>query len=195
MSARSHGSRRAPFAMLLFALLGGGLVLLLGLNTASAANELRRHDLAARDEAVAASIVALRNAVAASAAPENLAAHAAQYGMVPAGDPAFLLVGKTGAVRVLGRPAPATSVPLPAPVGTGKSKQASGHDAGHGKKAKTTKKATSDKSPSPSPTSTSTSAANPAERHSTSPSPSPSPSSAPPSPTPVPVITLPGGTR
>jgi hypothetical protein len=178
--------------------LGGGLILLLGLNTASAANELRRHDLAARDEGVAASIVALRNAVAASAAPQNLAVHAAQYGMVPAANPAFLVVGKAGAVRVLGSPAAASSVPLPAPTTpspVSKTKHAPTRQ--HGKKAKATKNAKADKTASSSPAAASTSATKQAssDHHRATPSPAPSPTPAQPSPPPAPAITLPGGTR
>ena len=51
----------------------------------------------------------LNNDVAASAAPGNLAAAAAALGMVPAGNPAFLVIGADGMVRVLGSPAPASA--------------------------------------------------------------------------------------
>ena len=37
---------RAPFALLVTGLIAGGMALLLGLNTMSAANELHRHDIA-----------------------------------------------------------------------------------------------------------------------------------------------------
>ena len=58
-----------PFAVLVVGLVVGGMALLLALNTASAANELRRHDLAAQDSQIAAQLQVLRNEVAASAAP------------------------------------------------------------------------------------------------------------------------------
>jgi hypothetical protein len=209
----SRSARRAPFAVLVFGLLGGGLVLLLGLNTASAANELRRHDLAARDESVAASLVEMRNAVAASAAPQNLARHAAEYGMVPAGNPAFLVVGAAGSVRVLGSPAPATAPPLPLPSSSSPEK------AKAKAKAKATKSAAPKRSSQPrkpqsrtaraaahtstashqstaSRTSAPNSTRTPAHKPSPAPTPSPTKPRPPtPSSTPVPTITLPGGTR
>ena len=84
---------RVPFVLLLLGLLVGGLIMLLVLNTASAANELRRHDLAAQDDNIAATVEQLRNEVAASMAPNNLARVASQLGMVPAGNPGG---GQTG---------------------------------------------------------------------------------------------------
>jgi hypothetical protein len=106
---------RVPFALLLVALIVGGLATLLVLNTASAANELRQHDLTAQDADVAARVEHLRNEVAASQAPGNLARVAAQLGMVPAGNPAFLQIDANGKVRVLGSPAPASAPPVAPP--------------------------------------------------------------------------------
>ena len=91
----------------------GGLCALLALNTASAANELRRHDLAARDSALAAQREQVQNEVAASSAPGSLQQAATRLGMVPADDPAFIKIGADGRVRVLGSPGPATAAPLP----------------------------------------------------------------------------------
>jgi hypothetical protein len=88
---------------------------LLALNTASAANELARHDLATQDANIAAQVQQLRNDVAASAAPGNLGNAAAALGMVPADNPAFLRVGTDGRVRVLGNPVPATPQVMAAP--------------------------------------------------------------------------------
>ena len=106
---------RVPFALLLLALVIGGMCTLLLLNTASAANEVRRHDLAVTDASVAAQVQQLRNQVAESAAPGALGNAAAQLGMVPAGNPAFLEIGPNGAVHVLGSPAPASAAPVPPP--------------------------------------------------------------------------------
>ena len=103
---------RVPFALLVGGLIVGTLCALLALNTASAANELDRHDLAAKDAAIAAQVQQLRIDVAASAAPGNLGQAAAALGMVPADNPAFLEVGANGSVRVLGSPAPASALPL-----------------------------------------------------------------------------------
>jgi hypothetical protein len=172
---------RAPFAVLVLGLFAGGLCALLALNTASAANEVRRHDLAAADESVAAQLVQLNNDRQASAAPGNLAAAAGALGMVPAGNPAFLEINANGTVRVLGSAAPATAPPVyVAPTKkktpkktaktTAKTKSAT-KAAAHGKKT-----------PAKSPKTT------PPKRPTSTPRPTPTP-------TPTPESTLPGGTR
>lgn len=102
---------RVPFALVVVALVVGGMSALLALNTASAANELRRHDLALRDATAAMQVQQLQNEVAAASAPGALAAAATQLGMVPVTNPAFLVIGADGRVRVLGNPAPAVYVP------------------------------------------------------------------------------------
>ena len=109
------GAPRMPFVMLLLGLVVGGLCALLALNTGSAANELQRRDLAASDQSVAAQVVQLKNEVAASAAPGNLAAAAARLGMVPAGNPAFVVIGADGQAHVLGSPAPVTGIAVAPP--------------------------------------------------------------------------------
>ena len=177
---------RIPFAILVTALIVGGMCALLGLNTASAANELARHNLAAKDAGVAAQVQQLQNEVAASAAPGALGSAAAALGMVPAGDPAFLEIGVDGHVKLLGSPAPAsgaapivqavprttptkpTTTPTTTPTGkatgtaTGKT---TGTPTGKAT-GKTTGKATGTPTPPPTPT-----------------------------PTPTPTTTLPGGPR
>jgi len=104
-----------PFALLVVGLIVGGMCALLALNTASAANELARHNLAGKDSDVAAQLEQVRNDVAASAAPGSLGSAAAALGMVPAGAPAFLKIGADGKVTLLGSPAPATSAPAAPP--------------------------------------------------------------------------------
>ncbi|MEO6886613.1 MAG: septum formation initiator family protein, partial [Jatrophihabitantaceae bacterium] len=95
---------RVPFAILVVALVVGAMSALLALNTASAANELNRHDLAVQDTGLSAELEQLQNEVAASAAPGNLASVAAALGMVPAANPAFLRIGVDGKLTVLGSP-------------------------------------------------------------------------------------------
>jgi hypothetical protein len=178
------GARRAPFALLLLGLVVGALCALLALNTASAANEVRRHDLAARNQSVAAQVVQLQNDQQASAAPGNLAAAAAALGMVPAGNPAFLEIDADGQVRVLGSPAPASYVPLavPTPSKTKKPKKAkpskSASTSAHGATSTSGATTSATKTPTATPTKT--------------PSKTPKPT---PTPTPTPNTTLPGGTR
>lgn len=106
------GRPRLPFAALILLLLGGGLCMLLVLNTASAAGEVRERDLAARVSALADTEQDLRRQVAALEAPAALATAAAGLGMVPGKHPAFLVIGPDGTVSVLGDP---QAAPLPAP--------------------------------------------------------------------------------
>jgi hypothetical protein len=176
ISARTHGPKhapRVPFALLVVGLIVGGMCALLALNTASAANELSRHNLATKDAGIAAQVQQLRIDVAASAAPGSLGSAAAALGMVPAGNPAFLQLGLNGVVRVLGSPAPATAPaqqPPPAkPAPQTAAAKKSAISFTHGHPAVPT---------APTPTGTKT---------------VPKPST--PSPTPTPTTTLPGGTR
>jgi hypothetical protein len=178
ISARAYGPRhapRVPFALLVVGLIVGGMCALLALNTASAANELSRHNLATKDAGIAAQVQQLRIDVAASAAPGSLGSAAAALGMVPAGNPAFLQLGPNGGVRVLGSPAPATAPaqPLPAkPAPQSAAAKKSTTSLTHGHAAVPTVPSV------PTPTGTKT---------------VPKPST--PTPTPTPTTTLPGGTR
>jgi hypothetical protein len=177
-----------PFALLITALIVGGMALLLLLNTASAANEVQRHDIAQQDESVAAQVQELQNEVAESAAPQNLAAAAAALGMVPALNPAFLVVGSNGTVRVLGSPAPVTPAyvaPPPATHPNTATKTATST-------ATSTATATSTSTAKTTATTTDTRTADaPKDANSSSASSSP----AAPTPTPTPTVTLPGGNR
>lgn len=162
---------RMPFAVLVTGLIVGGLALLLLLNTVSAANEVRRHDITARDATIAARVQELQNQVAASAAPGNLAQAAAALGMVPAMNPAFLVVASDGSVRTLGSPAPASAIVVARPPQ---------HHATPTTSA--TKSATA--------TATATSTRSAAHHSATSTTATPTPT-----PTPTPTVTLPGGNR
>jgi len=197
--ARSHAPRhapRVPFAVLVVTLIAGGLGLLLLLNTASAANEVHHHDLAARDAGVAAQVQELQNEVAASAAPANLAAAAGELGMVPAGNPAFLVVGPDGSVRVMGRPARVSG----AAVAAIPPKKSATHTATHTATKSASKSASKTETPTGKPkssSSTSPKAGAGTSRTAThagptrsEPNPSPTPT-----PTPTPTVVLPGGDR
>jgi hypothetical protein len=174
---------RVPFAVLVVTLIAGGMGLLLLLNTASAANEVRRHDLAAQDAGVAAQVQELENEVAASSAPGNLAQAAAELGMVPAGNPAFLVVGADGSVRVMGRPAPVSGAAVARIPAKTKPKKTTSPT----KTAKSSKTASSNKSKTASSKST-------GAGHSTA-STKTAPATPTPTPTPTPTVTLPGGNR
>ncbi len=186
MSAPRHAPRapRVPFAVLVLSLVVGGLALLLALNTASAANELRRHDVAAKDAGVAARLQVLRNRVAASAAPGNLARAARALGMVEATKPAFLVVGADGKVRVMGSPGVAQGAPVAVPRATPKHKPKP--------KPRPTKTSTSARTSKSASASKSTSKSRSAPKSTPKPTPHTSPR---PTSTPTPTITLPGGGR
>lgn len=195
----AHAGRaapRMPFVALITGLVVGGMALLLLLNTASAANELRRHSFVARDQAIAAQLQELQNEVAASAAPGNLARAAAALGMVPALNPAFLVIGPDGHVRVLGHPGPASGMvlaaPPPAPHSTPATKPATTASttarASDSKTASTTARASDTKTAG----TTRRARQKPGARTSASATPTSTPT---PTPTPTPTLTLPGGNR
>lgn len=105
---------RAPFVVLVMVLLSAALVATLWLSTAAAADSYRlqnaresARDLTERSEQLGREVATLETA------PE-LARRALELGMVPAGDPARLVVGPDGAVVVVGEPKAAT-VPPPEP--------------------------------------------------------------------------------
>ena len=165
---RAVGPRRAPFIVLICGLLSGGLCVLVVLNTASAAAELRRHDVTTANAGLAEDVEQLRSQLAANEAPDALAAAAAKLGMVPNGTPGFLIIRPDGKASVLGSPTPAApaAVPVPATPAPGTAR------------------------PAARPGATASGRAVPAR---TSPSPRPAPT---PEPSPTPVTqALPGGPR
>ena len=112
------GPRRAPFALLVAGLIIGGMCALLALNTAAAAEELRRHAMAQANADMSADVQQLQARLASHEAPAALARDAAKLGMIPAGNPAFLSIQPDGSVKVLGNPQPATPVVIPSPTPT-----------------------------------------------------------------------------
>jgi hypothetical protein len=173
MSPGPKHAPRVPFALLVLGLLVGGMIALLALNTASAANEVRRHDLAAKDASISATLEQLHNQVAASQAPNNLARIAAQIGMVPAGHPAFLQINPDGSVSLLGSPSAASAPPVQAA------------SSPHPKKTPTPHSTKTPTRPAGTGKTTGTSAAKSTSAHKTPPT----------TPTPTATTTLPGGTR
>jgi hypothetical protein len=112
---RPTGPRRAPFVLLVAALLMGGLCLLLALNTAAAAAELRRHGMLDSNASLAAAVQQAQSDLAAREAPGALAAAAATLGMVVNSNPGYLVEQPGGRMVVMGSPAPAMSPAPPAP--------------------------------------------------------------------------------
>ncbi len=92
------------FAALCMALLVGGLIGLLMLNTSMAKGAFELHDLQATSGELKDTEVALTQAIDAQRAPDHLATRAARLGMVPASSAAFLRVGD-GKVLGVAKPA------------------------------------------------------------------------------------------
>ncbi|MGH3788880.1 MAG: FtsB family cell division protein [Pseudonocardiaceae bacterium] len=110
-----HGpdAGRAPFVVLVMTLLAVALVATLWLSTAAAADSYQLQDartdarnLTERSEGLSREVASLETA------PE-LARRARQLGMVPAGDPARLVVRPDGAVVVIGEARPVTAPVAP----------------------------------------------------------------------------------
>jgi hypothetical protein len=106
---------RTPFVMVVMALLAMGLVATLWLSTAATADSYHLEsarktvrDLTERSEGLSRAVATLETA------PE-LARRARELGMVPAGDPARLLVGPNGTVTLIGEPRRAVAPPPPPP--------------------------------------------------------------------------------
>lgn len=104
---------RLPLPVLLGGMLIGGLCLLLALNTASAAEELRQRTLTDSNASASDTEQQLIRDLASRQAPAALAAAAASLGLVPNPNPAFLRINADGSVTVLGSPTPASVPPAP----------------------------------------------------------------------------------
>jgi len=105
-------ARRAPFVLLVLCLVGAGMVALLILNTAIAADSFTRRSLNADISKLQLQEQELQLAVSAAQAPSALAEAATELGMIPAGAPGFLVVHPDGTTEVVGAATPAA---LPAP--------------------------------------------------------------------------------
>jgi hypothetical protein len=158
---------RVPFVVLLATVLLAGMLALLGLNTASAANEVAQRKFDSANSSLSDLEQQLGRDLSMRQSPADLARAAYKLGLIPAADPAFLRFNRDGSVTVLGTaltiPAPARAVPTPKPTPTA--------------------------TPTPARTGHPTSRTTPAQ-------PSTSPSTRPPSTHPTgPTTTLPGGPR
>lgn len=101
-----HGG--ATFSIICATLLGAGLIGLLLLNTALAQGSFTLHDLRATSAQLTDRADSLTQSLEASKSPANLAAKAANMGMVPAQSVAFLRLSDG---RVLGVAKPAKALP------------------------------------------------------------------------------------
>jgi cell division protein FtsB len=104
---------RMPFIVLMLGVLGGGLVVLLLLNSAAAADSFVQARLQQENADLTVREQELGREVAVMEAPGALARQARKLGLVPSGEPGFVMVGRDGSSRVVGTPTPATPPPPP----------------------------------------------------------------------------------
>lgn len=104
---RPSSAPRAPFVMLVVALLGTGLVALLLLNAAAVANSNRAAELREQTAGLELREQQLERDVNEMQSPTSLASAAARLGMIPSGDPSFLILQPDGSYKVAGSPSPA----------------------------------------------------------------------------------------
>lgn len=108
---RRSSAARAPFAVVLVLVLGGGLLGLLVLNTLVAQDSFTLHRLATDSRALQQREQLLASRLEAQQAPAALASRASRLGMVPGGAPVFLRLPDG---RVLGKPTKGEAVAQPA---------------------------------------------------------------------------------
>ncbi|GLV82821.1 hypothetical protein Slala03_25100 [Streptomyces lavendulae subsp. lavendulae] len=102
---------RMPFVLLVVALLGGGLISLLLLNSALNQGSFQLTKLKKETTALTDEQQALQRDVDAYSAPDALQRRAHELGLVPGGSPVF--IGSDG--KVAGTPAQAEAPPAPSP--------------------------------------------------------------------------------
>ena len=106
-------SRRAPFVLLVVALLAGTTLGLLVLNTAIAVDSLEATRLRADNAQRAQDVQSLEQRVTDGNTPAAIAQAAVAAGMVPAGAAAYLVLDPEGAPVLRGEPVPAEAPPAP----------------------------------------------------------------------------------
>ncbi|MBN1092413.1 hypothetical protein JKP75_07435 [Blastococcus sp. TML/M2B] len=111
--------RRAPFVLLVVALLAGTTLGLLVLNTAIAVDSLEATRLRADNAARAQEVALLQQQVIAGGTSAAIATAAVAAGLVPAGPAAYLVLDADGSAVLRGEPAPAEAPepPVETPAG------------------------------------------------------------------------------
>ncbi|GAA1271697.1 hypothetical protein [Saccharothrix xinjiangensis] len=108
---------KAPFVMMVMVVLGLGIAAIMWLSTQATADSYRLQDARAEETRLARQVEQLRREVALAESPLELAAAAAELGLVPAGDPARLRQLADGTVEVHGTPS-AVEPPPPSTTST-----------------------------------------------------------------------------
>ncbi|WP_305091698.1 hypothetical protein [Prescottella sp. R16] len=106
-------SARVPFVATIIALLCLGLATTLLLTTRAAEDSYELADARAHNQSLREQTAAVQREVAAGNSAPVLASKAAELGLIPAKDPARLVLGTDGAVAVVGTPKPAEGTPVP----------------------------------------------------------------------------------
>ncbi|HVD29940.1 MAG TPA: hypothetical protein VNC79_15775, partial [Mycobacteriales bacterium] len=100
-------NRRAPFVLLVVALLVGTTLGLLVLNTAIAVDSLKATQLRAENAERAQEVQRLEQQVVSGGTPAEVARAATEAGLVPAGAAGYLVIGPDGSAVLRGTPEPA----------------------------------------------------------------------------------------
>jgi hypothetical protein len=109
----AHGERKAPYVLLVVALLVATTLGLLFLNTAIAVDSLSASALRAQNAELAQEVQSLQRRVVSHDTPAALAAAATAAGLVPAGSAAYLVVAPDGSSTLRGSAVPAPGPPTP----------------------------------------------------------------------------------
>ncbi|MGI5220258.1 hypothetical protein [Nocardia sp. CA-290969] len=104
---------RVPFVAAILAMFGCGLALTLVLTTRAAEDSYQLSDAREANRVLADERAALQREVAAADSAPELATRARELGMIPADDPARLVVAPDGTITVVGEPAPAQGPAAP----------------------------------------------------------------------------------
>ncbi|WP_063125201.1 hypothetical protein, partial [Nocardia arizonensis] len=110
---RSAMASRIPFVVAIITLLGCGLALTLLLTTRAAEDSYQLGDARRLNITLSEERAALQRQVEAADSAPELAARARELGMIPAKDPARLVVAPDGTVTVVGEPMAAQGAPVP----------------------------------------------------------------------------------
>ncbi|WP_314617739.1 FtsB family cell division protein [Streptomyces stackebrandtii] len=151
MPSGPSSAARTPFVLLVFVLLGGGLIALLLLNSALNQGSFKLRELKDRTTELTDEEQALQRDVDDYAAPDALERRARELGMVPGGSPAFL--GPDG--KVLGDPSVAVAPkpdPTPTPTPSAKAPQKTPPNTGTGQAQTATPAAPPATAPATAPT-------------------------------------------
>ncbi|MDR7171502.1 hypothetical protein J2W56_005262 [Nocardia kruczakiae] len=111
--AGSMMAGRLPFVAAILALLGCGLLATLVLTTHAAEDSYQLSDARRVNRQLLDERAALQREVEAADSAPELANRARELGMIPAKDPARLLVAPDGSVTVIGKETPAEGAPVP----------------------------------------------------------------------------------